>query len=80
MFGLTHVVKSDNGPPFSSKEFKLFAEDLGCDTQMVKKERRCGKICKNYKEGFQDNHNKAFAEGNFTFSLILNPNFSRDSE
>ena len=47
---------------------------LGCDTQMVKEERRSGKICKNYIEGCQDNHNTAFAEGNFTFSLILNPN------
>ena len=46
VFGLPHVVRSENGPPFSSNEFKLFAEDLGCDTQMVKEERRSGKFCK----------------------------------
>ena len=28
-FGVPAVVKSDNGPPFSSEEFKSFAKDLG---------------------------------------------------
>ena len=28
-FGTPDVVKSDNGPPFNSKEFALFAQDLG---------------------------------------------------
>lgn len=28
-FGVPDVVKSDNGPPFNSKEFTAFADDLG---------------------------------------------------
>ena len=28
-FGVPDVVKSDNGPPFNSKEFTTFADDLG---------------------------------------------------
>ena len=34
-FGVPDVVKSDNGPPFNSKEFASFADDLGFKHQKV---------------------------------------------
>ncbi|XP_012940972.1 uncharacterized protein K02A2.6-like [Aplysia californica] len=33
--GVPHTVKSDNGPPFSSYEFKQFASQLGCKHRRI---------------------------------------------
>ena len=34
-FGVPDVIRSDNGPPFNSKEFAAFADDLGFKHQKV---------------------------------------------